>query len=86
MINDLVLFNPPIIHAAFADMDATYGAYVAVGNTTVNDTKNSARLLLDRLTYVGPGAMTGHARRAIAQERFAAARRHDHWLFRRRHW
>ena len=26
---------------AVADMDATYGAYVAVGNTTSNDTNNS---------------------------------------------
>ena len=38
MTNHPVLFNPAIIHVAVADMDATYGAYVAVNNTTVNDT------------------------------------------------
>ena len=32
---------PAIIHAAVADMDATYGAYVIVGNnTSQNNTKN----------------------------------------------
>ena len=31
---------PAIIHAAIADMDATYGAYVAAENITFNDTND----------------------------------------------
>ena len=41
MINYLVLLNPPIIHVAVADMGATYGIYVAVEITTVNDMNKS---------------------------------------------
>ena len=41
MINHLVLFNTPIIHVAVADMDATYGAYVAVENAIVSLIKSS---------------------------------------------
>ena len=55
MINNRGFVQPPIIHVAVADMDATYGAYVAVENTTVNDTNNSNpkrqmknRFLVDR--------------------------------------
>ena len=41
MINELGLFNRLIINVAVADMDATYGAYGAVENSTVTDTKDS---------------------------------------------
>jgi len=44
----------------------------------------AVRLLLDRLEYVGRGAMQGHMRRTAASERAAAARRDAQWLFRRR--
>ena len=30
----------PIIHVAFADVDAAYGAYAAAENNTCNNTKN----------------------------------------------
>ena len=43
----------------------------------------AARLLLDRLEYVGGGSMRAHDRRAAASEAAAAARRAAHWLFRR---
>lgn len=43
----------------------------------------NARLLLDRLAYVGRGAARAGARRAYAAEAAAAARRDAHWLFRR---
>ena len=42
-----------------------------------------ARLLLDRLEFVGHGCARAQARRADASERAAAARRAAHWLFRR---
>ena len=44
----------------------------------------SVRLLLDRLEYVGRGAMQGYRRRTAASEHAAAARRDAQWLFRRR--
>jgi hypothetical protein len=43
----------------------------------------NARLLLDRLEYVGRGAVRASTRRADAMERAAAVRRSAHWLFRR---
>ena len=43
----------------------------------------NAQLLLDRLEFVGRGAVQAHARRAAASERAAAARRAAHWIFRR---
>ena len=46
--------------------------------------RSSARLLLDRLEFVGCGAVRARARREAASERAAAARRTAHWLFRRR--
>jgi hypothetical protein len=45
--------------------------------------RSAARLLLDRLEYVGRGAMQARSRRAAAAERAAASRRGMHWLFRR---
>ena len=46
--------------------------------------RSAARLLLDRLEFVGRGAVAALSRRAAASERAAAARRDAHWLFRRR--
>ena len=43
----------------------------------------NARLLLDRLEYVGRGAVQANSRRALAAERAADSRRSAHWLFRR---
>ena len=45
--------------------------------------KANARLLLNRLEYVGRGAVPASARRSDALERAAAVRRSVHWLFRR---
>ena len=45
--------------------------------------RSAARLLLDRLEYVGRGSETARARRVVASEQAAAARRSVHWLFRR---
>ena len=45
--------------------------------------RSIARLLLDRLEYVGQGSMLAHARRAAASEAADAARRSAHWFFRR---
>ena len=45
--------------------------------------KSTARLLLDRLEYVGSGSARAFERRAAASEAAAAARRTAHWLFRR---
>ena len=42
----------------------------------------AARLVLDRLEYVGAGAGHAQLRRGAAQERAVAARRQAHWLFR----
>ena len=42
MINNRGLFNPPIIHVAVADVEATYGAYVAAENNTFNNYSNSS--------------------------------------------
>ena len=41
MINNPVLFNPPINHVAVADVDAAYGAYAAAKNNAFNNTNNS---------------------------------------------
>ena len=46
--------------------------------------RSAARLLLDRLDFIGRGAMVGHTRRVDAAERAAVARRSAHWLFQRR--
>ena len=46
--------------------------------------RSAARLLLDRLAYVGRGAGRATGRRAAAAEAAAEARRAAHWLFRRR--
>ena len=46
--------------------------------------RSAARLLLDRLEYVGKGSAPAQARRAHAAERAAATRRQAHWLFRSR--
>ena len=45
--------------------------------------RSAARLLLDRLSYVGRGAMHADGRRADAAEAAAVARRAARWLFRR---
>eukprot|EP00973_Karenia_brevis_P022245 3060677-Karenia_brevis.AAC.1 len=45
--------------------------------------RKAARLLLDRLQYVGRGAVCASARRDAASEAAAAARRASHWLFSR---
>ena len=45
--------------------------------------KAAARLLLDRLEYVGQGANAARERREAAWERAATARRTSHWLFSR---
>ena len=45
--------------------------------------RSAARLLLDRLAYVGRGATQAGGRRADATEAAAVARRAAHWLFRR---
>ena len=47
--------------------------------------RSAARLLLDRLEYVGRGAVQAQSRRTAASEHAAASRRDAHWLFRRRH-
>ena len=46
--------------------------------------RSAARLLLDRLAYVGRGAGRATGRRAAAAEAAAEARRAAHWLFCRR--
>eukprot|EP00973_Karenia_brevis_P043731 6056978-Karenia_brevis.AAC.1 len=47
--------------------------------------RENARLLLDRLEYVGSGAMLASARRVAAGDRAAALRRDSHslWLLQR---
>ena len=45
--------------------------------------KAAARLLLDRLEYIGHGANAARMRREAAWERAATARRTSHWLFSR---
>ena len=45
--------------------------------------RSAARFLLDRLEYVGRGAVCAQARRFAASERAAATRREAHWLFQR---
>ena len=45
--------------------------------------RSLARLILDRLEYVGAGSMRAHDRRAAASEAATAARRSAHWLFTR---
>eukprot|EP00973_Karenia_brevis_P059860 8332105-Karenia_brevis.AAC.1 len=45
--------------------------------------REAARLLLDRLQYVGAGASAASGRRAAACEAAAEIRRTQHWLFRR---
>ena len=45
--------------------------------------RSASRLLLDRLSYVGHGAVRAGERRADAAEAAAGARRAAHWLFRR---
>ena len=47
--------------------------------------RSTVRLLLDRLAYVGRGAMRASGRRADAAEAAASARRAAYWLFRRPH-
>lgn len=44
--------------------------------------RSTARLLIDRLAYVGRGSVKADGRRADASEAAAAARRAAHWLFR----
>ena len=65
------------------EQSAEPGGTVDLGMTAW---RSIARLLLDRMAYVGTEAMEGHARRVAAHERAASARRSDHWLFRRNHW
>ena len=45
--------------------------------------RSAARLLLERIEYVGRGAMQATSRRAAAVERAAHERRTLHWLYRR---
>ena len=45
--------------------------------------RSIARLVLDRLEYVGRGSIRAHERRAVASEAAATARRAAHWLFKR---
>ena len=50
------IVHPPTVHAAAADVDATYGAFVAAEDSTLNDIHNDGKNANQRNNIVNYGS------------------------------